>query len=93
MYRITPMCMGSTRRQSRRFTNNKNHPHVYGEYPKHKNRQLFCMESTPCVWGVLVQTIETAINMRITPMCMGSTEYILQNYSTLENHPHVYGEY
>ena len=31
--------------------------------------------------------------IRITPMCMGSTQYCYSSPTSQQNHPHVYGEY
>ena len=49
---ITPMCMGSTLQATCLIIFIKNHPHVYGEYPKNDQTNVTPQESPPCVWGV-----------------------------------------
>ena len=71
---ITPMCMGSTKFQSSDAFPSWNHPHVYGEYSITVSSDSKSLESPPCVWGVrFVKYLRTSM-IRITPMCMGSTQ-------------------
>ena len=70
-----------------------NFPHVYGEYQGNVTVRSSYVESPPCVWGVLLSAQGVLSANGITPMCMGSTGYLVDSKYVSQNHPHVYGEY
>ena len=72
---ITPMCMGSTPPCRLGYSRYRNHPHEYGEYIYLAPPTSIIPESPPCVWGVRTVPYRFEPRMRITPMCMGSTEH------------------
>ena len=71
--RITPTCVGNTRRNRQRSGVSEDHPHLRGEYRTSAYVTASEQGSPPLAWGILGNISNSAFAVRITPTCVGNT--------------------
>ena len=91
--RITPMYVGNTRQSCFTTIYKKDHPHVCGEYCFLIFGKVLKWGSPPCMWGILSLPVSCAWRHGITPMYVGNTRQSGIESTTMQDHPHVCGEY
>ena len=91
--RITPIYMGSTTRRPFLGVCGQDHPHIHGEHWPNKPPTVPQPGSPPYTWGARNVNKELKVRGRITPIYMGSTDYILSNWINVKDHPHIHGEH
>ena len=91
--RITPTCVGNTPQWPCDWPPRRDHPHVCGEYLLSVILLARLVGSPPRVWGIPCGDLKLQKRFRITPTCVGNTEYHPGNRTEVEDHPHVCGEY
>ncbi len=69
------------------------HPHVCGEHPKRRDKDVELFGSSPRVWGTCPREARADVARRFIPTCVGNIG--LAVYPALRNavHPHVCGEH
>ena len=91
--RITPTCVGNTTCKTSKTRSSRDHPHLRGEYDMQDKQDKIKQGSPPLAWGILQHVLRQVITCGITPTCVGNT--LLNNswFATVEDHPHLRGEY
>ncbi len=85
--------MGNTKLKQSRRLKKWDHPHLRGEYSEGKEEKHENMGSPPLAWGIrqLQDVYYSAFG--ITPTCVGNTLVKSKSMLTIEDHPHLRGEY
>ena len=91
--RITPTCVGNTRRSRFAAKVGRDHPHLRGEYLVAIQTKLLTKGSPPLAWGIPCVINNTSVDKGITPTCVGNTLIRLGQLTSVEDHPHLRGEY
>ena len=90
--RLTPTCVGRTRRPRRQRTRLTAHPHVRGEDTSASTSTGSTGGSPPRAWGGLVPPGRFRVPDRLTPTCVGRTCAAQRPSPLRAAHPHVRGE-
>ena len=90
--RITPTCVGRTRRARAPGRRGADHPHVRGEDTATSEDQTDNIGSPPRAWGGRRSSRRRCRSHRITPTCVGRTHASCSPVSARADHPHVRGE-
>ncbi len=91
--RITPTCVGNTRRLRKRRWRWWDHPHLRGEYKPPLSNITDKPGSPPLAWGIPIVLCCLSVLSRITPTCVGNTCKLSDSLDYLRDHPHLHGEY
>ena len=70
----------------------RKHPHAYGEDLYIRFRFEYKEETSPRVWGRLVEAVLENSNYRNIPTRMGKTWSKKKHCQKTKKHPHAYGE-
>ena len=90
---ITPTCVGNTKNRHRLFPVPWDHPHLRGEYNTSISLLRAGAGSPPLAWGIHTSFIGRQDKLRITPTCVGNTKRQIGFGRSLQDHPHLRGEY
>ena len=90
--RLTPTCVGRTGAPGPLAGAPTAHPHVRGEDNDPKSWPQAPSGSPPRAWGGPVRDVQTWLNKRLTPMCVGRTSGSSSPRLWPPAHPHVRGE-
>ena len=85
--------MGNTVSALARLISLKDHPHIHGEYQSKLNANLIKEGSPPHTWGIPAWETEVGEPVRITPTYMGNTSTAIIPQRSVQDHPHIHGEY
>ena len=91
--RITPTCVGNTRREACKELVARDHPHLRGEYKQGFDLMITREGSPPLAWGIQDRFGAASVVTRITPTCVGNTKLADLYKIPTEDHPHLRGEY
>ena len=93
VYRITPTCVGNTKRAKKGAKKLQDHPHLRGEYISLKPSKISSKGSPPLAWGIRPAFYSLQLPIGITPTCVGNTRRKRALARLFEDHPHLRGEY
>ena len=91
--RFIPTCVGNTLPSFRSCPLASVHPHVRGEYLRHRFERVGADGSSPRAWGIRPCRFPRPCAWRFIPTCVGNTSgtFLVEQLGLV--HPHVRGEY
>ena len=90
---ITPTYVGNTTTDYLLGHEERDHPHVCGEYKTGRPRPDQIKGSPPRMWGIRVVVYLYKTYFGITPTYVGNTRSPVCRFCPSGDHPHVCGEY
>ena len=91
--RITPTCVGNTKKFYLLEKSFEDHPHLCGEHYISRKTMTQKIGSPPPVWGTRHELLSITPAARITPTCVGNTRPCCANPPRKQDHPHLCGEH
>ena len=90
---ITPTYVGNTSNLPVCLYDQKDHPHLRGEYWFPAGSVIGLPGSPPPTWGILYVVSAKSMDEGITPTYVGNTTSALSESTSNWDHPHLRGEY